>query len=163
MSNESKDKVVQVFKDVLYRFCGVEHRVESLGNMGELLVFNDAKSTNWQATMTALMAVRELDLPITLIIGGQLRGQNDLPGADQLRLIKEHTFECLSIGEGSKLLNTHDDYFKEVSTVEGAFEYIRKNERKGIILFSPGFPSFDQFKNYEERGRKFKELFSTEN
>jgi len=163
LKEESKSKVIKVFKEVVYNFSGVEHRVEALGNIEGNLVFNDAKSTNWQATLTALMAVSEIDLPITLIMGGQLRGHNDLPTSEQMKMIKDLTHECLTIGESGKCLFEYDPYFKEVVSIEGAKKYMQDNQTQGIILFSPGFPSFDQFENYAQRGRKFKELFSIEN
>ncbi len=162
LKEESKAKVAKIFKEVVYSFSGVEHRVEALGKRAGNLVFNDAKSTNWQATITALLAVSEIDLPITLIMGGQLRGHNDLPSSEQMKMIKEMTHECLAIGEASKSLCEHDPYFKEVVSIEGAKKYIEDHQTEGIILFSPGFPSFDQFKNYAQRGRKFKELFNIE-
>ncbi len=162
LKKEDPDKVSRVFKEGAYNFGGVEHRVEAVGSWNNFEVFNDAKSTNWEATMTALQAVDELELPITLVMGGQLRGNNDLPKSDELREIKAKVQQCLVIGESGKKLSEFDEFFKEVETLEGLKKYLedKRGDDKSILLFSPGFPSFDQFSNYAQRGREFKKLFS---
>ncbi len=164
LKNENQEQVQEVFKSAAYAFTGVEHRVEAAGTWNQLRVYNDAKSTNWQATLTALSAVKELGLPIFLVMGGQLRGNNDLPTKESLEFIKDHVQNCFVIGESGKLLSENNDLFVNVGTLENLKEKLEnilgKNNEEGVLLFSPGFPSFDQFLNYADRGRKFKAIFN---
>ncbi len=162
LKNEDATKVAATFCETVYAFTGVEHRVEAVGSWNKFQIYNDAKSTNWEATLTALKAVKELGLPITLIMGGQLRGNGDLPKGEDLAEIKRSVRECLVIGESGHELAKHDDFFKELKTLIAVREYLNKKQREdSVLLFSPGFPSFDQFKNYAHRGREFKEIFKS--
>ncbi|MCR9205405.1 MAG: UDP-N-acetylmuramoyl-L-alanine--D-glutamate ligase [Halobacteriovoraceae bacterium] len=156
---ETKKNFKRAFQDAINEFPGVEHRVECLGNYGKLEVFNDAKSTNWDATMTALKAVSEREQPIHLIIGGQLRGNNDDPPKDFLNWTHENKVEIYSIGEaGAFLEGTGNEEINFCSDLETALNQVK--EKEGVLVFSPAFPSFDQFKNYVERGTVFKTLVS---
>lgn len=147
------------FQESLREFPGVEHRVEALGKFGELEVFNDAKSTNWDATMTALQAVLERGEKIHLILGGQLRGNNDDAPAHFLSWVKEHEVEVFTIGEAGAFLKGKGHHFMtECGELSDAIQACR--EKKGVLVFSPAFPSFDQFKNYADRGRVFKTLLN---
>ena len=159
---ENLSKAKKIFKEVVYEFKGVEHRVEATGQWDGHLLYNDAKSTNWKATLTALTAVEELNLPIYLIMGGQLRGQNDLPSDEQLEQIKNSAAHILTIGESGELLSKNFPLFQYVKDLAGVKEKMLELKEKGVLLFSPGFPSFDQFNNYAHRGRCFKEVFGTE-
>jgi len=161
LSDENGEKVAQVFRDTVYRFSGVEHRVEALEKWRSIEVYNDAKSTNWEATLTAVKAVEELKLPIILVMGGQLRGNNDLPKSCELEELKKSVDHCLVIGESGQVLAKNDEFFEDVKNIVGVKGYLEQRKvADSILLFSPGFPSFDQFKNYAHRGREFKKLFT---
>ena len=159
LKDEDLQRVQETFKEAAYAFSGVEHRVEAAGLWQNFRIYNDAKSTNWQATLTALSAVKELELPITLVMGGQLRGNNDLPCEDQLEMIRSQVSKCLVIGESGKKLCAFDNLFENVEDLNGLKNKLEGNTGEAVLLFSPGFPSFDQFSNYADRGRKFKALF----
>lgn len=154
----NNSKLNDTFQSTLNAFSGVEHRVEGLGKRNGFWIFNDAKSTNWEATLTAIRAVREKELPIALVLGGQLRGNNDLPPKEFLEIIEKDECSVFTIGEAGKLLD--GDYpFMFCDTLEMALKEIKSNFTKDCcLLFSPAFPSFDQFKNYADRGRVFKKL-----
>ena len=95
-------------------------------------------------------------------MGGQLRGQNDLPSDEQLEQIKNSATHILTIGESGELLSKNFPLFQYVKDLAGVKEKMLELKEKGVLLFSPGFPSFDQFNNYAHRGRCFKEVFGTE-
>jgi len=152
---------VDTFLKTLYSFSGVEHRVEVCSPFNNHLVFNDAKSTNWQATKSALKAVLERNLPIVLIVGGQLRGLNDGPDQELLKFLVEKASHILAMGEAAPFLVKEIEGVVDVKSLEGARVWIEENcKQKHALLFSPAFPSFDQFKNYAERGAFFKKEFS---
>lgn len=148
-------KIEAAFQQTLNHFTGVEHRLEFVGHASDLEVYNDAKSTNWLATLTAIEAVKERGLPITLILGGQLRGHNDEPSQEIKDKLSGIT--VLTIGESGELLKEKGHGFHHCGDLDGVLKYCHENKSKGLLLFSPAFPSFDQFKNYVERGRVFKE------
>lgn len=144
------------FQKCLESFQGVEHRVERLETSP--LAFNDAKSTNWLATKTAVEAVRELEREVVLIVGGQLRSQDALIDHESLSFLKRNCKKIYSIGEAGSALQELDSCFDYVETLETAVARVREAFHHDVILFSPGFPSFDQFRNYVHRGDVFKKL-----
>jgi UDP-N-acetylmuramoylalanine--D-glutamate ligase len=148
-------------------FKGVHHRIEYVDGVVGLpnfRAYNDAKSTNWDATMTAVKAMEDFKLPIHLIIGGKKRGHGDsiLPHLD---FLKSHTAHFYLIGEMA--LEIEEEIKGKVSykltrTLEETMKVLRSDfgNQAGIVLFSPGFPSFDQFLNYAERGKHFVKLLT---
>lgn len=146
-------------------FPGVHHRIEFVDKvvgLPQFRVYNDAKSTNWDATMTAVKAMEDFNLPIHLIIGGKKRGHGDsiLP---HLGFLKSKVAHFYLIGEMG--LEIEEEIRGKVSyqrkdTLEGTIKYLREHygNEKGVLLFSPGFPSFDQFQNYAQRGETFIKL-----
>jgi UDP-N-acetylmuramoylalanine--D-glutamate ligase len=146
-------------------FGGVHHRIEyidGLVGLPNLLAYNDAKSTNWDATLTAVKAMEEIKGNLYLIIGGKKRGHGDsiLPYLDFLK-DKVHTFYL--IGEMAEEIEDEIKgvvSYKKTDNLENTISDLRmkKGGESGVLLFSPGFPSFDQFRNYAHRGEHFKNL-----
>lgn len=145
-------------------FAGVHHRIEYVDGVKDLphfKVYNDAKSTNWDATMTAVKAMEGLG-ELSLIIGGKKRGHGDsiLPYLD---FLKEHVKQFYLIGEMADEIESEMKgkvAYKKSGTLEAVVSDVRaqKQENESVLLFSPGFPSFDQFKNYAHRGDHFMQL-----
>ncbi len=131
------------------------YRLQRVPSNSSNQFYNDSKSTNFDSTIAA---VKSFSYPVILIMGGKLRGQNDSikPFLDELNPnVKDFIF----IGEsGEMLLNEagRGSFFKELEEV---ISYIKKLENE-IVVFSPAFPSFDQYKDYLHRGRAFEELVS---
>lgn len=147
ISNETIFKVLKEFK-------GVEHRIEFVRDIKGISVYNDSKSTNIVATKTALNSFKE---PIILILGGLDRGQSflDLKEYNNIKHVVCYGENSRKIDKDMKLLNIKTDV---VETLEEATNKAYNLSNKGdIILLSPGSASWDQFKNFEERGEKFKE------
>lgn len=137
-------------------FKGVEHRIEICGSINGISFYNDSKATNLDSLKVALEA---FDEPIILIAGG--RGK-ETTYSDLSSLIKKHVKLLIILGDEKKetLINEwgkHVNYQTAANmekALEIAYEYAENND---IILLSPGHKSFDLYKNYEERGRHFKE------
>jgi UDP-N-acetylmuramoylalanine--D-glutamate ligase len=148
-------------------FKGVHHRIEfvdGIVGLPHFIAYNDAKSTNWDATITGVMAMEALKGSLYLVIGGKKRGHGDsiLPHLD---FFKERVHCLYLIGEMSDEIEAEIKgkiNFKKTVTLEQTIKDLRMSKEKdgteGILLFSPGFPSFDQFKNYVERGEHFVSL-----
>ncbi len=148
----------KLFQEFINEFPGVSHRLEFVLTRDELSVYNDAKSTNLTATETAINAFKHDPAPLHIILGGKLRNETDrmLPG---LLPYKDEIDTIFTIGDVTeRLFDELKDHFLVVKAgdVKAVFDYAKKGKLKGNLVLSPGFPSFDQFKNYVDRGEKFK-------
>ena len=147
----------------LYTFKPLEHRLEPVGVFGEVTFVNDSISTIPQATVSACDALGRVDF---LLLGGFDRGIDYQPLADYLM---EHPVpHLLFTGKaGERMMQLMDKVPELVegptltpfSSMEKAFAYIKAHAKEGdVVLLSPAASSYDQYKNFEERGRKFKGL-----
>jgi UDP-N-acetylmuramoylalanine--D-glutamate ligase len=142
-------------KDTLGSFPGLEHRLEFVRTLGGVEYYNDAKSTTVNSLEKALLS---FDSPIILIAGGRDKGLS----FRKIRTLAHKKLKNLVlIGEAS------DKIKKELSfpgsyiapDLASAVKYACDISSEGdVVLLSPGCASFDMFKNYEERGEKFKEF-----
>ncbi|MBM3324152.1 MAG: UDP-N-acetylmuramoyl-L-alanine--D-glutamate ligase [Calditrichaeota bacterium] len=142
----------------LRKLSPIEHRLELVRELREVKYYNDSKATNVDATITALQSFSG---PILLIAGGRGKGGT----FEALRPYLRHAVRALFvIGESAEQLES--ELSDLVPTVRAAFlrEAVEKAHslaRAGdVVLLSPACASFDQFRNYEERGRVFKTIVS---
>lgn len=141
-------------KDVLSSFGGVEHRIEYVCKYKNREFYNDSKSTNVVALLTALAA---FDSNVVLIMGGLDRGHS----FDELETKLNHVNHIIAYGETKHRISDFAKKIgKDVSVVDNLEEAVKasfnlSNEGDKILL-SPACASWDQFKDYEERGRAFK-------
>lgn len=143
---------------VLKEFRGVEHRIEFVKSINDRKFYNDAKSTNTESTITAL---KSFDNPIILLLGGLDRGHSFDPLDEYMHNVKK----VICYGETKQRIKEWCDKLSisctAVDNLKEATIKAYKNSIKGdIILLSPACASWDQFKDYEERGNKFKEVIS---
>lgn len=143
-------------KKVVSSFKGVEHRIEFVKNIKGVKYYNDSKGTNVDSTKVAL---ESFDKNIHLILGGQDKGSSYKP---IYKLIKNKVKTIMLIGEASpiieKELKGSAKMYKSI-TLENAIKQLQSIvKEKDIVLFSPACASFDQFKNFEHRGREFKKI-----
>ncbi len=137
-------------------FKGVEHRLEHARLWRGVRWVNDSKATNVDSTAVAL---RALEGPLRVILGGQHKGA---PYTPLRALLKRKAREVLLIGEAAGLIER--DLRGAVplvrcETLDRAVESAARNAVAGdTVLLSPACASFDQFDNFEHRGRRFKEL-----
>lgn len=147
-----------LFQEFINEFPGVAHRLEYVLTKNGLSVYNDAKSTNLTATETAINAFKHDPSPLHLIIGGKLRNEADrmLPG---LLPYKDEIDTIFTIGDVTeRLFEELKDHFLVVKAgdMKTVFELAKTGKLSGNLVLSPAFPSFDQFRNYVDRGEKFK-------
>ncbi len=148
----------KLFQEFINEFAGVSHRLEYVLNFQGLSVYNDAKSTNTLATTTAIKAFAETEAPLYLILGGKLRNEADQVLPDLLPF-KNKITKIFTIGEVTHRLAQelgNDFQVIEAQDLVSVLKLAKENHLKGNLVFSPAFPSFDQFKNYVDRGEKFK-------
>lgn len=145
-----------VIRKVLEQFKGVEHRLETVRRLDGVLYVNDSKGTNVDSTRVALQSFSQ---PLVVIMGGQ--GKKS-PYAPLRPLIKKKVKKILLIGEDAPQIRkelgdlvAHDICGKMDRAVKRARQVATEGD---VVLLSPACASFDQYKNYEERGRHFKTL-----
>ncbi len=151
-------KLDALFQEFINEFSGVAHRLEFVLTKNDLKVYNDAKSTNTLATSTAIKAFKESRENLYLILGGKLRNENDRFLADFLPF-KNQITEIFTIGDVTeRLFQEFKNDFKvtRAKDIVTVLRMTKERELKGNLVFSPAFPSLDQFKNYVDRGEKFK-------
>ena len=142
----------EVCREVIRNFKAPEHRIEFVRELRGVKYYNDSKGTNVDSTV---MALRAFDQPVILLAGGHDKhtGFADLYNyKDKMKklIVFGETREELShIKEDSIVVETMDEALKQAYTLA---------EDGDIVLLSPACSSYDQFQNYEQRGRIFKEL-----
>lgn len=149
----SPDSVQRAFN----KFRGAEHRIETFFTHKGITCINDSKSTNVDSAVTALKAVGS-DKKIWLILGGRDKGA---PYSPLLPYLRKYCKKVLTIGEAMSKIKKDLKGFpvQECVTLENAVSYADKHASAGdILLLSPACASFDQFKNFEERGKAFKKI-----
>ena len=145
-------------REVLMEFQGVEHRLEPVRTLNDVLYINDSKGTNPDSTIKAIEAY---DRPLVIILGGKNKG---VPFAELAQLVKQRVKKAVLVGQAKTELKealTEVDYheFVEVDSFEAAVATAANLAEPGdIVLLSPACTSWDMFSSFEERGRLFKQL-----
>lgn len=151
VSNEDIYKVLNSFK-------GVEHRIEYVTTINNRVFYNDSKSTNNKATMTALSSFTELTI---LIMGGLDR---NIPFDDLIPYMK-NVKKIVCFGETKNKINllaTNNNIECAVfDDLKSATIDAYNNSSEGdVILLSPACASWDQYKCFEDRGNEFKNVIN---
>jgi UDP-N-acetylmuramoylalanine--D-glutamate ligase len=141
----------------LETFPGVEHRLELVRELDGVRFVNDSKATNVAA---ALRAVSAYEQPLRLILGGSLKGESFRQLAEALRGRAASVF---LIGEASDTLARELDgtgvEYTRAGDLEKAVQAAAAEAQPGdVILLSPACASYDQYRNFEERGEHFRRL-----
>jgi UDP-N-acetylmuramoylalanine--D-glutamate ligase len=149
--------------EAMLEFPGLSHRLENCGRLQNILFLNDSKATTIESVLQAVQSVRQEfpDNRIHLLIGG-----------------KDKNLPWENLGEIRKYKNLVVSYFGEVgalaqskSSIQGKVYLKFKNvlqslkselKAEDIVLLSPGGTSWDEFKNFEERGEFFKKWVFSE-
>ncbi|WP_232825933.1 UDP-N-acetylmuramoyl-L-alanine--D-glutamate ligase [Chitinophaga alhagiae] len=143
-------------RESLSTFKSLEHRMEYVATVRGVDFINDSKATNVNSVWFAL---ESMERPVILVMGGVDKG-NDYSAIRELVREKVKAIVCLGVDnrpihealskDMEVMVNT--DNMKDA--VNAAFQLASKGD---VVLLSPACASFDLFKNYEERGRQFKE------
>jgi UDP-N-acetylmuramoylalanine--D-glutamate ligase len=137
-------------------FAGVEHRIEYVATISGVDYFNDSKATNVDATLKALDAFPG---NVLVILGGKDKGSDYRILRQALR---SHARMALLIGSAADKIEAELAGVipvERAETLARAVEIAARQARPGdIVLLAPACASFDQFENYEQRGRVFKQL-----
>ncbi len=147
-------------REAIAAFRGIEHRLEPVREIGGVRYYNDSIATAPERTIAALRAFTE---PIVLLAGGR---DKHLPLAELAALVKERVHTLVLFGEAADLLEAAmakvgapPPTIVRCRNLPEAVPLAAAAARRGdVVLLSPAFTSYDQFRDFEERGRVFKQL-----
>lgn len=146
----------ETIRESLCDFQGVEHRLEAVARVRNVLFVNDSKATNVNSCWYALQC---MNTPVVLILGGKDKG-NDYSEIEELVKQKVRAIVCLGV-DNSKLHDFFDGKVQNIADASSMKEAVEKSfrfaEKGDTVLLSPCCASFDLFQSYEDRGRQFKE------
>lgn len=138
-------------------FNGLEHRMEFVGMFKDINFYNDTIATIPEATINACKTINNLD---TLIFGGQDRGIDYSEMINYLNESNISNFICMPT-TGFKLAEMLDGTKHNIYKIESLEDAVKlayeKTEKGKSCLLSPAAASYESFKNFEEKGRKYKE------
>ena len=143
-------------RECLRDFQGVEHRLERFLRVHNIEFINDSKATNINSVWYALESMQS---PVVWIVGGVDKG-NDY--SELYDLVKQKVKAIICLGkDNSRIIAAFDGMVKEIVETKSMEEAVRSayflSEKGDTVLLSPACASFDLFKNYEDRGRQFKD------
>ena len=146
----------EVIREGLSSFQAVEHRLEKVLSIRDVLYINDSKATNVDAAWYALECQTR---PVIWIVGGTDKG-NDYSTLVDLAREKVKAIICLGV-DNTKIHEAFENVVPQMFDVTSAQDAVKTAdsiaEGGEVVLLSPCCASFDLFKNYEDRGRQFKE------
>jgi UDP-N-acetylmuramoylalanine--D-glutamate ligase len=154
----------QSIAQVATTFTGVEHRLELVRTLREIRYYNDSIATSPERTVAALRSFEE---PIVLLAGGR---DKHLPWEEMAQLTLRKVRHLVLFGEAVPIIEKaiHDAQptmpssqlvIHKCTTLEKAVEVAARNAHPGdVVLLAPGGTSFDAFRDFVERGERFREL-----
>jgi UDP-N-acetylmuramoylalanine--D-glutamate ligase len=148
------EKIHQAVRD----FKAVEHRLEFVATIRGVDYYNDSKATNVDAT---IKAVESFPANIHLILGGKDKG-SDYTVLNEL--LRKRVKRVYTIGAAAAKIESQIKGVEVVhtETLENALRKANAVAEQGdVVLLAPACASFDQFKNYEHRGKVFKQIVQT--
>lgn len=145
-------------KDFFSKFVGVEHRIEYVKTVNGRQFYNDSKSTNNTATITALKSFKD---PTILLMGGLDRNIS----FDEISHYLNHVKAIICFGETKYKLEefakkNHKEVFVVNTLTEAAKKAYEISNQGDIILLSPACASWDQYPDFETRGNEFKTIIN---
>lgn len=145
-----RDSTIKALKS----FSGLPHRCQLVGKKFGYQFFNDSKATNVGSTQAAVNGLAKAGKKnLLLLLGGQGKGQDFQPLKD---IVNSNCADVFCYGEDGQLIQRALGQGRYFETLVEALNFIKAHEYNAdTVLLSPACASFDQFKNFEERGAAF--------
>ncbi|MEJ7767300.1 MAG: cyanophycin synthetase, partial [Chitinophagaceae bacterium] len=143
-------------REAIQSFTSLEHRMELVATVRGVEFINDSKATNINSTWYALESMTK---PTILILGGIDKG-NDYSLIKDLVIEKVKAIVCLGV-DNQNIHDAFDQSIERIVDTGGAAEAVScaylLAGKGDVVLLSPACASFDLFRNYEDRGRQYKD------
>ncbi|MBQ8093129.1 MAG: UDP-N-acetylmuramoyl-L-alanine--D-glutamate ligase [Clostridia bacterium] len=150
----------EIMREVLKTFAGVEHRIETVRTLDDVVYINDSKGTNVDSTQKAIATMTR---PTVLILGGSDKKVSFKPLAETIA-VSPQIIHCVLIGDTAEQIRCalEEKGIRAYTMAGYDFDHALAICRQmapagGCVLLSPACASFDMFKDFEDRGRIFKE------
>lgn len=151
----------QVMRAGIHGFTGVAHRLELIGERHQAAWYNDSIATTPER---AIAAVQSFDEPLVLLLGGR---DKNLPWQRLAELVHQRVDHVIVFGQAAGLIRQalgplqSGDRLQSIDCAQGLRDAVQTAaaivEPGDVVLLSPGGTSFDEFKDFEERGERFRE------
>ena len=143
--------------DALRSFRPLSHRMEIVGEQGGVQWINDSKATNVSSAMVAIAGMRR---PTVLLLGGRHKGE---PYTSLTEAIRANVKRIIAYGEAADDIEKDLDGVAPIDKLGADFDEVMDKARASAnpgdaVLMSPACSSYDMFRNYEERGERFRQL-----
>ena len=145
-----------IIRNAVKEFNGVEHRLENVRVINDILYINDSKATNPNSAIKAVEAVKA---PIILIAGGMDKGADF---SEFIEILKEKVFQLILLGETKHMMKRQAELagFSNVILVDNMKDAVIQANKTArphdTVLLSPACASWDMYDNFEKRGMDFK-------
>jgi UDP-N-acetylmuramoylalanine--D-glutamate ligase len=155
--NFGTDESLEAIAQALRTFKSLHHRLEVVGEVKGVQWINDSKATNVSSSLVAIEGMRR---PTVLLLGGRHKGEPYTPLADAIR---KSVKKIIAYGESGPIIEKDLKGVVPLERLGNDFSEVMKHARESAdsgdaVLLSPACSSFDMFRNYEERGEKFRKL-----
>ncbi len=157
----------QVVQEAVETFVPLEHRLEVCFRDEKRIAINDSKSTTVAASVAALSTVREAfpSERVALMIGGLSKAGSWQPLLSYVAQHKAKMMPLVCFGKDGSLLGSHCraadiDHVIVPTLRDAAVKGLELTAQGGVVLLTPGCASFDEFSDFEHRGREFKRYIS---
>ncbi len=146
--------------EALKTFNALAHRLEVVAEVDGIQWINDSKATNVSSAMVAIAGMRR---PTVLLLGGRHKGEAYSSLSDAIR---KSVKKIIAFGEAADEIEKDLDGVVPIEKLGDDFEEVMAKARESAesgdaVLMSPACSSFDMFRNYEERGERFRQLALT--
>ena len=143
--------------DALRSFEALHHRLEVVGEVDGVQWINDSKATNVSSTLVAVAGMRR---PTVLLLGGRHKGEAYSSLADAIR---KNVKKVIAYGEAAPIVEKDLGDVAQIDRLGSDFDEVMQVARESAtegdaVLLSPACSSYDMFRNYEERGERFRRL-----
>ena len=143
--------------EALRTFEALSHRLEIVGERDGVEWINDSKATNVSSSLVAIAGMRR---PTILLLGGRHKGEAYTSLADAIR---KNVKKVIAYGEAAPIIEKDLGGVVELERLGSDFEEVMRHARQSAssgdaVLLSPACSSYDMFRNYAERGERFRKL-----
>jgi UDP-N-acetylmuramoylalanine--D-glutamate ligase len=159
---------VEGIQRAIHEFTPLEHRLERVEGVSRAIVVNDSKSTTVAAAVAAIESMREVypERKLTVMLGGLAKAGSWEPVITTLRRHEAFLKPVICFGQDANIISSHCragaiPCHSAKTLAAGVALALEQSTPDDVVLLTPGCASFDEFRDFEERGERFKAVVQT--